>query len=126
MAGEELYVNFGCIILDVCPAVTVGNQVYFGPRVQIYTATHPLDAGERTSGAELGRPVRIGNRVWLGGGSIILPGVTIGDDAVVGAGSVVTHDVAPGVVVAGNPARVIRELREPAAFAQEGNGMWAD
>jgi maltose O-acetyltransferase len=74
--------------------------------VQIYTATHPLDAALRRTGIEGARPVRIGHNVWIGGGAIVLPGVTVGDDAVIGAGSVVTRDVPPGAVVVGNPAKV--------------------
>lgn len=109
-AGDHLYMNFGCVILDVCE-VHIGSNVMFAPGVHIYTATHPLDAELRCSGQELGKPVRIGSRVWLGGGCMILPGVTIGDDAVIAAGAVVTKDVPAGMVVAGNPARVIREAR---------------
>lgn len=107
--GEDFYVNFDCVILDVC-AVRIGRSVMMAPGVHIYTAEHPLDAALRTSGAEMGRPVTIGNRVWIGGGAIILPGVTIGDDAVIGAGSVVTRDVAAGALVVGNPARMLRML----------------
>lgn len=107
--GEDFYVNFGCVILDVC-AVRIGRNVLLAPGVHIYTAEHPLDATLRATGAEMGRPVTIGNRVWIGGGALILPGVTIGDDAVIGAGSVVTRDVPAGALVAGNPARVKRML----------------
>ena len=107
--GENFYANFGCVILDVCP-VSIGNNVLFGPNVQIYTATHPLDPQERLSGLEYGKPVRIGNNVWIGGSAVINPGVTIGDNVVVASGSVVTKDVPPNVLVAGNPARIIREL----------------
>ena len=109
-AGDGLYMNFGCVILDVCE-VHIGTQVLFAPGVHIYTATHPLDPELRSSGQEFGKPVRIGNRVWLGGGCIVLPGVMIGDDAVIAAGAVVTKDVPAGMVVGGNPARVIREAR---------------
>ncbi|WP_171083601.1 sugar O-acetyltransferase [Telluria aromaticivorans] len=103
--GKGVFVNFNCIILDVVP-VTIGDDTRIGPAVQVYTAEHPLDPALRRSGVESGRPVVIGNNVWIGGGAIILPGVTIGDDAVVGAGSVVTHDVPAGAIVAGNPARI--------------------
>ncbi len=106
-AGARLFVNFGCIVLD-CAAVTIGDDVQVATAVQIITATHPLDPTERLSGWEMARPVRIGHRAWIGSGAILLPGVTVGDDAVVGAGAVVTRDVPPGAVVAGNPARVIR------------------
>ncbi len=107
--GRKVYFNFDCVVLDVAP-VTIGNDTMFGPAVQIYTATHPLDATERRSGREFAKPVTIGNDVWVGGAAVINPGVTIGDTAVIGSGSVVTKDVPPGVFAAGNPARVIREL----------------
>ena len=99
-----------CVFLDVV-AITIGEACQIGPSVQIYTADHPRDAAARRAGLESGRPVRIGDNVWLGGGCIIVPGVTIGDDAIVGAGAVVTHDVAAGTTVAGNPARVIGARR---------------
>ncbi len=102
--GDGVFLNFNCIILDVVEVV-IGDGTQIGPAVQIYAADHPRDAETRKTGLEFGRPVRIGNDVWIGGGAIILPGVTIGDDAVIGAGSVVTRDVATGQTVAGNPAR---------------------
>jgi maltose O-acetyltransferase len=102
--GAGAFLNFNCVILDVV-AVTIGAGTQIGPAVQIYAADHPRDAAVRNDGLEFGRAVRIGRNVWIGGGAIILPGVTIGDDAVIGAGSVVTRDVAPGAQVAGNPAR---------------------
>jgi len=108
-AGDGLYMNFGCVLLD-CARIDIGHRVLLAPGVHIYTATHPLDAALRASGRELARPVRIGDDVWLGGGAIVLPGVTIGDRAVIGAGSVVTKDVTPGWVVAGNPARLIKRV----------------
>lgn len=103
-AGVEL--NFNCVILDVAQ-VAIGDGTQIGPGVQILTADHPRDAAERASGLEFGRPIHIGRNVWIGGGAIILPGVTIGDDAVIGAGSVVTRDVPAGCTVVGNPARVL-------------------
>jgi maltose O-acetyltransferase len=103
--GRGVFINFNCVILDVAP-VSIGDDSRIGPAVQIYTAEHPLDPEIRRSGLESGRPVTIGRNVWIGGGAIILPGVTVGDDAVIGAGSVVTHDMARGARVAGNPARV--------------------
>lgn len=106
-AGARLFMNFGCIVLD-CAPVIIGDDVQIATAVQIITATHPLDSTERLSGWEMARPVRIGHRAWIGSGAILLPGVSVGDDAVVGAGAVVTRDVPPGAVVAGNPARVIR------------------
>ena len=102
--GDDVFLNFNCVILDVV-AVTIGAATQIGPAVQIYAADHPRDAAQRRAGLELGRPVTIGANVWIGGGAIILPGVTIGDDAVIGAGSVVTHHVASGLTVLGNPAR---------------------
>lgn len=103
--GRNTFMNFNCVILDVLP-VHIGEDCQIGPNVQIYTADHPLDPQLRRTGLESGRPVSIGNNVWIGGGAIILPGVRIGDDAVVGAGSVVTRDVPPGATVVGNPARI--------------------
>ena len=103
-AGNNLFVNYDCVFLD-CAPIDFGDDVQIGPSVQIYTATHPLDAALRRSGIEGARPVRIGSNVWIGGGAIVLPGVTVGDDAVIGAGSVVTRDVAAGAVVVGNPAK---------------------
>lgn len=105
--GDAVFINFNCIILDVAE-VTIGSRTQIGPGVQILTADHPRDAATRESGLEFGKPVRIGSNVWLGAGALILPGVTIGDDALVGAGSVVTRDVPAGATVFGNPARVHR------------------
>lgn len=102
--GTGVFLNFNCVILDVA-AVTIGAGTQIGPAVQIYAADHPRDAAVRSTGAELGRPIRIGRNVWIGGGAIILPGITIGDDAVIGAGSVVTRDVPAGAIARGNPAR---------------------
>ena len=104
--GEDAFLNFGCVILDVV-SVTIGEGVQIGPGVQIYAADHPRDPVVRRSGLEFGRPVVIGPHAWIGGGAIILPGVTIGEAAVVGAGSVVTRDVGRGMRIAGNPARPI-------------------
>ncbi|WP_372898717.1 sugar O-acetyltransferase [Stieleria sp.] len=106
--GEKVYFNFDCVILDVCD-VRMGDFVFIGPGVHIYTATHPLEAVPRRTD-EFGKPVTIGSDVWIGGKAIVCPGVTIGDRSVIAAGSVVTKDVAPGVVVAGNPAKVIRTI----------------
>jgi maltose O-acetyltransferase len=110
LLGERVYFNFNCVVLDVC-RVTVGDFTLFGPAVQIYTATHPLDAELRRT-QESGKPVEIGADVWVGGAAIICPGVTIGPKTVIGAGSVVTRDVPAGVLAAGNPCRVIREIKE--------------
>lgn len=109
--GDKVFFNFNCVVLDVA-RVTIGNNVLFGPAVQIYTATHPMDAAIRATGLESGRPVTIGSDVWVGGGAIICPGVTIGDRSVIGAGSVVVRDVPADTFVAGNPARAIRYLNK--------------
>lgn len=107
--GRGVYFNFDCVVLDVAP-VDIGDRVLFGPAVQIYTAMHPMDCAERASGIESGRPIVIDSDVWIGGGAIICPGVTIGECSVIGAGSVVVRDVPAGVFAAGNPCRVIRAL----------------
>jgi maltose O-acetyltransferase len=107
--GKKCYFNFNCVVLDVCE-VRIGDHTLFGPAVQIYTATHPLDAELRRQ-QEYGKPIAIGSDVWVGGGAIICPGVTIGSRSVIGAGSVVTRDIPEGVFAAGNPCRVIRELK---------------
>lgn len=106
--GERVYFNFNCVVLDVC-RVHIGARTLIGPAVQIYTAVHPLDAMARRD-REAGRPVHIGDDVWIGGGAIVLPGVRIGDRSVIGAGSVVTRDIPDDVLAAGNPCRVIRRL----------------
>ncbi len=103
--GDDVFLNFNCVILDVV-AVSIGSGTQIGPAVQIYTADHPRDPAVRRSGAEFGKPISIGRNVWIGGGAIILPGVTIEDDAIIGAGSVVTRDVPRGATALGNPARV--------------------
>ncbi len=107
--GKKVFFNFNCVVLD-CAKVTIGNNVLFAPSVQIYTATHPLNAAERRKWLESAKPITIGSDVWVGGGAIICPGVTIGDRTVIGAGSVVTKDIPSDVIAAGNPARVIREI----------------
>lgn len=107
--GERFYANFDCVFLDICP-ITFGDDCMLAPGVHIYTATHPIDPIERISGYEFGKPVTIGDRVWIGGGAIINPGVTIGDEAVIASGAVVTKDVPPRTVVGGNPARVIKTI----------------
>jgi maltose O-acetyltransferase len=109
--GENFFANFDCVVLDVCP-VEIGRNCQIGPGVHIYTATHPLDAAERIAGPEYGKPVTIGDDVWICGRAVVNPGVTIGDEAVIGSGAVVTEDVPDGVVVQGNPAEVVIELDE--------------
>jgi len=107
--GDRTFINYGAIILD-CAAVTVGSDVQIGPAVQLLTATHPMEPARRRTGYESAEPVSIGFGAWLGGGVIVCPGVTIGDETVVGAGSVVSRDLPARVFAAGNPARVLRDL----------------
>lgn len=107
--GDSFYANFDCVILDVCE-VNIGANCNLGPGVHIYTATHPLDADERASGAEYGKPISMGENVWVGGRAVVNPGVEIGANVVVGSGAVVTDDVPADVVVQGNPATVVKEL----------------
>ena len=103
--GARVFLNFNCVVLDVAE-VAVGEATQIGPGVQILAADHPRDPKGRASGLEFGRPIHIGRNVWIGGGAMILPGVIIGDDALIGAGSVVTRDVPAGAKAFGNPARV--------------------
>ena len=110
LLGERVFFNFNCVVLDVCQ-VRIGDYTLFGPAVQIYTATHPMNAELRRK-QEFAKPIEIGSDVWVGGGAIICPGVTIGSRSVIGAGSVVTRDIPEGVFAAGNPCRVIREITE--------------
>jgi len=107
--GDNFYANFDCVFLDVCE-IRIGDNCFIAPGVHVYTATHPLNAKERTSGAEFGRPVVIGDNVWIGGRAVINPGVKIGHNVVIASGAVVTKDVPDNVVVGGNPARVIKEI----------------
>ena len=106
-AGENLFFNFNCVLLDVMP-IRIGSNVMFGPNVQLYTATHPLDATKRRRGDEFAKPITIGDDCWIGGSAIICPGVTIGDRCVIGAGAVVTKSVASDTIVVGNPAKPLR------------------
>jgi maltose O-acetyltransferase len=107
--GAGVFANFGLIALDVAE-ITIGDDTQIGPNVQLLTPTHPLDAELRRAKWEAAEPITIGTNVWLGGGVIVLPGVTIGGDTVVGAGAVVTRDLPSNVVAVGNPARVVRTL----------------
>ena len=109
--GAGTFVNYDCVMLDVAP-IRIGAVCQLAPRVQLLTATHPIDPGPRRVGWESAEPIAIGDNVWLGGGAIICPGVTIGEDTVVGAGAVVTRDLPAGVVAAGVPARVLRQIDE--------------
>lgn len=107
--GNNFYANFDCVILDVCEVV-IGENCFIAPGVHIYTATHPLHPLERASGAEFGKPVTIGDNVWLGGRAVINPGVTIGDNVVIASGAVVVKDVPSNVVAGGNPASIIKHI----------------
>ncbi|MDO6391231.1 sugar O-acetyltransferase [Pontibacter sp. BT731] len=109
VVGERVFFNFNCVVLDVME-VRIGSRTLFGPNVQVYTATHPMDHRVRASGVESAKPISIGEDVWIGGSAVICPGVTIGDRSVIGAGSVVTRDIPADVFAAGNPCRVIRHL----------------
>jgi maltose O-acetyltransferase len=109
IVGEKVFFNFNCVVLDVT-YVRIGSRTLFGPNVQIYTATHPMDYQQRASGLEFAKPITIGEDVWVGGSAVICPGVTIGDRTIIGAGSVVTKDIPSDVFAAGNPCRVIRPL----------------
>lgn len=106
--GENFYANYDCVFLDECE-IRIGDNCFIAPGVHIYTAGHPLDAEERISGAEYGIPVTIGHNVWIGGRSVINPGVTIGNNAVIASGSVVTKAVPDNVLVGGNPAKLLKQ-----------------
>ncbi|MGJ9383340.1 sugar O-acetyltransferase [Salipaludibacillus sp. CF4.18] len=107
--GDDFFANFNCTLLDVC-RIDIGDRCMLAPNVQLYTATHPIDPVQRASGLEYGKPIKIGNDVWIGGGAIINPGIVIGNNVVVASGSVVTKNVPDNVVVGGNPAAVIRSI----------------
>jgi maltose O-acetyltransferase len=109
--GARTFVNYGCVMLDVA-SIRIGADCQLATGVQLLTATHPVDPEARRLGWEYAEPIALGDNVWLGGGVVVCPGVTIGDDTVVGAGAVVTRDLPAGVVAAGNPARVLREIGE--------------
>jgi maltose O-acetyltransferase len=111
--GERVFANFGLVCLDVAP-ITIGDDTRIGPGVQLLTPTHPVEAGPRREGWEGGEPITIGRNVWLGGAVVVCPGVTIGDDTVVGAGSVVTRSLPAGVLAVGNPARVVSSIPDSA------------
>mgnify|MGYP001624135973 FL=1 len=107
--GENFYANHNTVILD-CAEVIFGDHVFLGPNCGFYTAGHPLDAERRNAGLEFARPITIGNDVWIGGNTVVLPGVSIGDGTVIGSGSVVTKNIPAGVVAVGNPCRILRPI----------------
>lgn len=109
--GDNVYINFGCIILD-CSEVTIGSNTLLGPNIGLYAANHSTDATERINGGCYGKPIHIGNNVWLGGDVKVLQGVTIGDNTIIGAGSIVTKDIPDNVIAVGNPCKVIRKITE--------------
>ncbi len=106
---DDVYINFGCVILD-CAEVTIGSHTLLGPNVGLYAANHSLDATERINGGCQGKPIHIGNNVWLGGDVKVVPGVSIGDNTIIGTGSIVTKDIPSNVIAVGNPCHVIREI----------------
>lgn len=107
--GNNFYANFDCIIVDVAK-VKIGNNVFFGPRVGVYTAGHPIDPDVRNTLLEFGKEITIGDNVWIGGNAVINPGVTIGNNVVIGSGSVVTKDIPDNVIAVGNPCKVLRAI----------------
>lgn len=115
--GEHFYANYDCVMLDG-GGITIGDHVFLAPRVCIYTATHPIDAGVRNAELEYAKPVKIGSSVWIGGNTVINPGVTIGDNVVIGSGSVVTRDIPSNVIAVGSPCRVLRPI------TQEDKAYW--
>jgi len=110
--GNNSLANYNLVILDTCQ-IYIGDNVFIGPDVKLFSATHPTDPQTRLDGLEYGKPIRIGNNVWIGGGSIIVAGATIGDNSVIGAGSVVVKDIPANVVAVGNPCKVIKQLPPP-------------
>lgn len=109
--GENFYSNYDCIILDIAN-VKIGDNVMFGPRVGLYTAGHPIDAVIRNEHYEYGKPITIGNNVWVGGNVVFNPGVTVGDNVVIGSGSIVTKDIPSSVIAVGNPCKVLRKIND--------------
>lgn len=107
--GSDIYINFGCVMLD-CGLITIGSGTLIGPNVGLFSGNHSLDSAERAAGGLIPRPITVGTNVWIGGNVSIVPGVSIGNDSVIGAGSVVTRDIPAGVLAAGNPCRVVKQL----------------
>jgi maltose O-acetyltransferase len=108
--GEGFYANYDLIVLDVCP-IRIGKNCFIAPRVSLFTATHPLDAETRNSGVEYGKPITLGDNVWIGGHCVINPGVTLGNNVVVAAGSVVANSFGDNVVIGGVPAKILKHLK---------------
>jgi len=108
-AGENFYANHNLVILD-CAKVTFGDNVFIGPNCSFYTAGHPIDFEQRNAGLEYAHPIIVGNNVWFGGNVVVLPGITIGNNSVIGAGSVVTKDIPDNVVAVGNPCKVVKNI----------------
>lgn len=108
---DNVYINFGCVILD-CAEVTIGANTLFGPNIGLYPVNHAIDAEERIHGGCIGKPIHIGKNVWFGGDVKVLAGVTIGDNTIIGTGSIVTKDIPSNVIAVGNPCKVIREITE--------------
>ncbi|MFC6261681.1 sugar O-acetyltransferase [Levilactobacillus fujinensis] len=121
--GNHFYGNYDMTFLDTCP-ITIGEHCYFGPNIGLYTPVHPLNAMARNNDVEMGAPITIGDNAWLGGRVTILPGVTLGNNVVVGAGSVVTKSFGDDVVIAGNPARVIKQIDNSAVGNQQAREQW--
>ena len=109
--GKNFYCNYDCVFLD-CGPITIGENVMFGPKVALYAVNHPIDPEVRATNWDYPEPITIGNNVWIGGSTVVCPGATIGDNTVIGAGSVVTKDIPANVVAAGNPCRVIRTITQ--------------
>ena len=109
--GKNFYANYNLVILDEA-AVTIGDYVFIAPDCGLYTAGHPINAAQRNEGLEYAKPITIGNHVWIGGGVKIMPGITIGSNVVIGSGSIVTKNIPDGVIAAGNPCKVLREIAE--------------
>jgi acetyltransferase-like isoleucine patch superfamily enzyme len=109
--GENFYANYNCIILD-CSKVVIGDNVFIGPNISIFTAGHPIHSAIRNQELEYAFPITIGNNVWIGGNTVINPGVSLGDNSVIGSGSVVTKNIPANTIAAGNPCRVLRQITE--------------
>lgn len=108
---DDVYINFGCVILD-CEEVSIGSHTLFGPNIGLYAANHSIDAAEKINGGCIGKPIHIGKNAWLGGDVKVLPGVSIGDNTIIGTGSIVTKDIPSNVIAVGNPCKVIRKITD--------------